>query len=53
MAAKRVGRKRGHKAGRKPPLHIVSDFGGQSGGARLGKRARNKMTKSHKSFGAK
>ena len=52
MAAKRVGRKRGHKSGRKPPLHIVSDFGGQSGGARLGKGQHN-MTKSRKHFGAK
>lgn len=27
MAARKVSRKRGHKKGRKPPLHIVSDFG--------------------------
>jgi len=52
--AKRVGRKRGMKAGRKPPLHIVSDFGSKQmrTKARLGKSA-NKMMRSKGNFSAK
>lgn len=52
MAAKRVGRKRG---GRKPPLHIVSDFGSKQTHtrSRLGKGGRGKMQRSKGNFGAK
>lgn len=52
MAAKRVGRKRGYKHGRKPPLRIVSDFGNtKSGGARFKKS--NNMTRSKRAFNSK
>jgi hypothetical protein len=56
MAAKRVGRKRGMgRSGRKPPLHIVSDFGSKQmhTRSRLGKVSKSKMTRSKGNFGAK
>ena len=54
MAAKRVGRKRGRgKGSRKPPLHIVSDFGTRNNSPIAKRYGNSKLTRSKGNYAVK
>lgn len=53
MAHKKVGKKRGAKHSRKPPLHVVSDFGSSGPKSTLKRFGKAKGVKSKGNFGAK
>lgn len=53
MAARKVGRKKSSKRGRKPPLHIVSDFGSRSNSTIAKRIGNDRKLRSKGNYGAK